>query len=201
MSCNYRNKEKLKNVQNGKYKHCSLSQGNPAAIFDILNDLENFVFSGLLRFFGHGPLKWTSGLNFAPQNTLNWFKKIKTFIIDVFNLFSFVVIACSMTFWIIYHDIFLDNRNFLDWDTSQGFFDLQNLNPVWYPFFINRHQKNLIILKFKVFLIHKCFRFWPMQINIGFWFYRSKNINYNKKIPFFLDDVEVKKILCSHISV
>ena len=47
-----------------------LSQGNPAAVSDIL---DNPDFFGLSRFSGHGLWNW-SYLSFARQNTPNWLK-------------------------------------------------------------------------------------------------------------------------------
>ena len=71
----------------------------------------------------------------------------KKSILDVFSLFSIQLTAWHSELSTLN---FRNSGNFPDWwDTNQGFFDLQNPNPVF--IFVSRHRKPPIIRKFYVF--------------------------------------------------
>ena len=150
---------------------------NSAAVSDIPDNPEKCFF-----FLDYRGFLVTDGENghriwiFRSKYTiLPWIKE-KTFILDVFNLVSFTVIAQHSE---LPTHIFRDTENYSDWWYYRIFF-----LPVEFKSCINFREQapetpdNLEILFF--FRIIEGSRFWPTKMVIGFGFYRSKYMNWKR---------------------
>ena len=160
--------------------HRRLHQESPATVPDTSDNLEKCFF-GLSRCWGHGDENghWIWILHVKIQYIDNFF--LKTFILDVFNLFSVTVIAWYLEILTLK---FQDSGNFPDWwDTTLGFFDLPNLNPV--SIFANRHRKPPIISKFKVFQNNRGFPVLADENGHRIYILQVKIHKFKEKIPLF----------------